>query len=229
MRFLDRSFLKFDDRSERKTKKSIYAKEFPMEEEKSEVKPKKKEGQDKILPASNQNDALKLFSSYFQDWCSEQFPKENFPKFKFFKDITDTILKDQNFPIFMKNYTTFLNLEIVKSNNNSLGMFSDLKAKGYFENTLNRIILMWQHLIIINNHIDECDKCHGFFNKNREILRLEDWNKFGLGYSKKNQKTVFEGWVNSIEIGDCRGFNPFREDAFKLAPSSRGIKKKKKI
>jgi len=49
MRFLDRSFLKFDDRSERKTKKSIYAKEFPMEEEKSEVKPKKKEGQDKIF------------------------------------------------------------------------------------------------------------------------------------------------------------------------------------
>ena len=87
--------MKFEDGSTRKNIKSVYTKlKIGLVEDEIQNKPIK-----------NQNDALKLISSHFQDYCKKNnLNKENgqcCPKFKFFKDITEKILKNKDFANFL--------------------------------------------------------------------------------------------------------------------------------
>lgn len=162
------------------------------------------------LPASNQNDALKFFSTYFQEHYNHKSHLEylELPKFKYFNDIKLRILLNRNFPLFIKHYVEFLNLEINNEKNNKPGLFRNLKSKGYFDTTLNRILLMWKDLVTINNHIGFCEKCKWFFSKKLEFLEVESWQMLSFGnHFKKVPKTVFSKWVSLIEYGVCQGIN----------------------
>ena len=230
---LHRNFLDFHDGSVRKNKKTIYSKQLhedyvamDIEEEKYGIR-SKSDSVCKTLPASNQNDALKLFSTKLQDYWRENFSSEiRPPKFKFYKDIAEKFLHCKDFPFYIKLMVNFLNFEIDKVTKNSNGLFSDLKNKGYSDNIMHRIMKMMEDLVYINNHIDLCDRCYYFFDRPRNQLQISDWRVLGLAQSKKGPKTVFTDWVNLIKDNDCHGFDSAQENTFKLAKSSRGIKRR---
>ena len=188
---------------------SKQAKENESEERKVETHNQKKIFRN--LPASNQNDALKFFSTNFQEYYNKNRSSEylKFPKFKYFNDIKLKILQNRNFPIFIKHY---VNLEIANEKKNKPGLFSNLKMKGYFDSTLNRILMMWKDLVTINNHIGYCEKCNCFFTTKLEFLEIECWQTLSFGnHFKKVPKTVFSQWVSLIEYGICQGFHDKKE------------------
>lgn len=230
---LRRNFLDFHDGSLRKNKKSIFSKQLQedfggmeIEEEKYDIR-SKSDSVCKTMPASNQNDALKLFSTKLQEYCKETYLLEiKPPKFKFYKDIEEKFLQSKSFPFYINLIVSFINFEIDKVTKNSNGLFSDLKNKGYSDNTVHRIMRMWEDLVYINNHIANCDRCDDFFERPRNHLHISDWTVLGFAQTKKGPKTVFADWVNQIKDNDCHGFDSTRENTFKLAKSSRGIKKR---
>ena len=215
MNLLNTNFLRFNDGSIKKTEKKMHskqAKENEDEERKVEINHQKQILRN--LPASNQNDALKFFSTNFQEYYNKNGSSKSlkFPKFKYFNDIKLKILQNRNFPIFIKHYVDFLNLEITNEKKNRPGLFSNLRMKGYFDSTLNRILLVWKDLVTINNHIGYCERCNWFFTPKLEFLEIENWQMLSFGnHFQKVPKTVFSQWVSLIEFGICKGFHEKEE------------------
>ena len=147
--------MNFHDGSLRKNKKTIYSKQLQEDFGEMEIEEEKYDSRIKTysicktMPASNQNDALKLLSTKLQDYCKEKYPLEiRPPKFKFYKDIEEKFLQRKDFPFYIKLIVGFINFEIDKVTKNSNGLFSDLKNKGYSDNTVHRIMRMLEDLVI---------------------------------------------------------------------------------
>ena len=209
--------------------KTIYSKKIgggmEIEEEKGQNK-SKSEFLCKFLPPANQNDALKFFSTKLQEYCSETGETIKPPKFLFYQNIEEKILKNKRFPEFLKIIVDFLNNEIEKARIKTVGLFSGITGKGYSDNTVNRIMQVWNELVYINNEINVCELCDAFFSKRREKLQIKDWRSLGFAQTSKAPKTVFTQWVSLIKENNCQGFDPTFENAFKLPKSSRGIKRR---
>lgn len=216
--------MQFEDDFGRKSNKTIYSKKLRGGIEIEEEKHRKKSRSGfylRSLPPANQNDALKFFSSQLREYCTIKPPK-----FLFYKDIEIKILKNRQFPEFLKIIVEFINHEIEKARTGSFGLFSGIRSKGYSDNTVNRIMQMWNELVYINNAIDACELCNAFFSKKRENLQINDWRVLGFVQASKAPKTVFTPWVSLIKENNCHGFDSISKDAFELQKTSRGIKKK---
>ena len=207
--------------------------EFVYEKvDKSHVLPKK-QGVITLLPASNQNDALKLFSSHFQNYLKFEDIPESYPKFYYFKVITETFLKNKIFPKFIKHFANFLQWELGNFSRQT-GLYQDLYTRGYYDCTIHRILNTFNHLITIYNHIETCEKCCDFYNftKNEKKINYIDMSflKFLKGPRKTTEKTVYSQWVFNIANGSkCEGFNSLTNDNknMKVSRESKVIHKRK--
>ena len=178
-------------------------------------------------PASNQNDALKIFFSHFQKFCSiESTNLVTFHKFYYFSDIKEGILKKRDFPAFMKKFVNFLQWEFGNYTQRKTGLYQTLYKRGYYDCTISRILTTFNHLIIIHNHIEHCMKCKKFYIKPTENLKPINMSflTFEKGPIKKICiKTAFSNWVFAIKEGNCEGFKSLDGKIMKIDKKSKGI------
>ena len=231
--------MKFEDGSKRKIIKAVYKKLKIglVEKEKKHLitqqnRPNKK-NTPKKKQAPNQNDALKLFSSHFQAfWVKFDLNEENghcYPKFKYFKEITEKIVKNKDFEKFLQMFVGYLNLEISNFKQNSLGVFQELQIRGYSQKTIYRFMTVVNHLIFINNHKAECPICKNLFAQDVNFIgkiNCDFLNPSEL--QKKIIKTPYSNWVDLILKKNCQGFDSLIiDESVKISASSKKIEKRK--
>ena len=231
--------MKFEDGSTRKNIKSVYTKlKIGLVEDETKPQTTQQNKANKINPskklqASNQNDILKFTSSHFQAYCLKfDLNEENgqcYPKFRYFKEITEKIVKKKDFPKFLENFVDYLNLEITNFKKNSLGVFHELLIRGYSQKTIYRFITVVNHLIFINNHKAECPICKNLFVQDVNFIdeiMCDFLNSPDL--QKKIIKTPYSNWVDLIRKTKCQGFDSLISDeSFKISASSKRIEKGK--
>ena len=118
----------------------------------------------------NQNDAIKIFSTYFQNYCEMNGIKANdgitsFPNFGSYSDI-DELMKNPLFSQFLHRLVEFLQSEINEIYRNQAGLFQNLSVKRYYDATVDRILHAINDLIYINNRTE------GISLKNQYFIRF---------------------------------------------------------
>lgn len=179
------------------------------------------------LSSLNPNDALKVFSTFITKKIKKEKSQIEFPKFKYYQDITKKILKNKKFPERLGYFVNFVNEEIRiykdKTEKCQKGLFATLIKRGFDSKAINKILQTWNCLVLINNHTPKCEKCRNFFVENVKKCELIDCNELDfIERPDKINKTEYSDWINEISQNQCKGFDPDDYFSFEITPHNRG-------